>query len=404
MMKKWGWVLLLMGTAVAAIITIATMLESGQQDVEANLTVTSNKMYSFSFPSSEKTEEVYYSDDFFSMDHSVYNHSLAQASLALAISGFEGDSVKSFLESLGFGSIELYRYDKKTDEDKVAAAFGLKSVGLKSLVAVCIRGGAYGNEWGSNGRVGYDQKAFGYHYGFHAAAKDLKEQLERYAQSQALSLSDARVWITGFSRGGAVANCLAADLLQENLYCYTFAAPSTVSTERNNKRYTGIFNIVNPLDLIPRLPMNSSGESTIDGSDESIFYHWNYGKYGTTLQLSGAESESYELKSIDLLERALAFATRDEETYVKRYQDSTIIPLLKKTMGSGESVSKRNVISSVLQALPGTKNFLLNEWKQMDVFSQLYLAELLSGSKELRLNAEHWPERYWELMKESPER
>lgn len=403
MMKKWGWVLLLLGAVVAATITVATMVESSQQDVETNLTVASDEMYSFSFPSSEKTEEVYYSDEFFSKDFSGYNHSLAQASLALALSGFEGDAVKSFLQSLGFGNIELYRYDQKKDEDKVAAAFGWKQLDTKPLVVVCIRGGGYGNEWGSNGRIGYEQTAFGYHYGFHAAAKDLKEQLERYAKAQDISLSEAKVWITGYSRGGAVANCLAADLPQDELYCYTFAAPSTVSAERNHQPYPGIFNIVNPLDLIPRLPMNSSGESTIDGSSEPVFYHWNYGKYGTTLQLSGAESKSYELKSIDLLERALAFATRDEETYVKQYQDPTIIPLLKKTMGSGESVSKRNVISSVLQALPGTKNFLLEEWKQMDVFTQIYLAELLSGSKDLRLNAEHWPERYWELMKESPE-
>ena len=409
-MKKygWTWVLLAIALVLVSVVTAMITLRYSGQDAAANIGIVSDQTYSFTFPASGKdgsavTEKVYYSDEFFSSDSGAYNPQLAKASLALAAAGFKADYAEEFLLDLGFSELEFYRYDKKADEDKSAAVFAVKKLGNQTVLAVCLRGGKYGDEWGSNGRLGIDGTADGYHYGFHTAAKDVEQQLEAYAEEQDINLKSCRLWLVGFSRGGAVAGCLAADLKDngiENLYCYTFASPATVSAALQPHTYSGIYNLVNPLDLVTRLPMNSSGETTIASSGRTIFYHWDYVRYGTIIQLSADSSDSMKLKAVDLLERALAFATRNEENYVKKQQDSTVIPLLKETMGSGEEADRKIIVKLIVEALPGTKKFLINEWEQLDWKSQLYLAELLSGSKQLHLTKEHYPETYWELMEQ----
>ena len=82
-------------------------------------------------------------------------------------------------------------------------------------------------------------------------------------------------WVMGHSMGGGVANLVGAELIngecggnENNVYCYTFAAPNTFylgDNESDNYRepkgvkYRGIFNIVNEDDFVPELPMRDCG-------------------------------------------------------------------------------------------------------------------------------------------------
>ena len=183
----------------------------------------------------------------------------------------------------------------------------------------------------------------------------------------------------------------------EKLFCYTFASPNTVSEDLvTEKAIRGIYNIVNPLDIVTRLPMNAGGISET-AKGKRIKYNWNYTKYGVTLNLP-TESESVQLQVVQLLENALAFATRNELQYVERTQDQVIIPALKKTMGKGADVSKRNIGYVLVDSLPGVTTFLKNEVNQLDLRAQIYVAGILSGKKSLRLEKEHWPETYWGWM------
>ena len=74
------------------------------------------------------------------------------------------------------------------------------------------------------------------------------------------------------------------------------------------------------------------------------------------------------------------------------------LPALKKTMGKGADVSKRNIGYVLVDSLPGVTTFLKNEVNQLDLRAQIYVAGILSGKKSLRLEKEHWPETYWGWM------
>ena len=459
-MAVFGIALILL--TIAGAITFVENSES----VSQGKAVGASGVYRFSFVSQETagqegdsgdtakedSDEVYYSDTFFSKRNDEYNHELARASLALSMTAFEQEYAVSFLENLGFSDLVSYRYDQQGDEDKVALIMASKSLpsengsaGLhepdKKLIVVAIRGGKYGDEWGSNGRVGYDGESFGYHYGFHEAAEDAIVQLKEYAADNSIDLGESAVWITGFSRGAAVANVMGAMLtgqaaggyglqktdgdavgtdaaddtsvtvLPANLFCYTFASPSTVSESlvtgnsgnavnkdavSDYTTYAGIYNIVNSLDIVTRLPMNANGISTTS-KGKTVKYSWDYVKYGTTLSLP-AESKSGQMQVVDLLENALAFATRNESRYVENTQEQVIVPALKKTMGKGADISKRNIGTVLVGALPGVTVFLKNEVNQLDFPAQIYIASLLTGKKSIRLEKEHWPETYWGWM------
>ena len=454
------------GFAVLLIVAAGVMIAiDNPQAVLQEKSVVASDIYSFSFVTQERSsgndadssgdngkavrdsavaeivdsDEVYYSDSFFNRPNNEYDHELARASLALSMTTFKKKHVMAFMKELGFENLVAYRYDQTGDEDKVALVMGHKD----SIIAVAIRGGKYGDEWGSNGRIGYDGESFGYHYGFHEAAKDAIVQLKEYAADNNLDLGDSVVWITGFSRGAAVANVMGAMLTgqaasgnyaaeqedatgtgnpvtisPENLFGYTFASPSTVTeslvTGENCKNAgnnvnadisdaasehtasAGLYNIVNPLDIVTHLPMNASGISKTS-KGRTVRYNWDYTKYGTTLKLP-AESESAQMQVVKLLENALAFATRKESQYVERTQDKVIIPALKKTMGKGADVSKRNIGYVLVDSLPGVTTFLKNEVNQLDLRAQLYVAGILSGKKSIRLEKEHWPETYWGWM------
>lgn len=462
-MRWYRWAVA--GAAMMLLIIAGAMTYfDNSESVMREKSVETSDVYSFSFVTQENepvnggndnktikdsavrsivdSDEIYYSDSFFSRANSEYDHELARASLALSMTAFRKKHVMTFMKDLGYENLISYRYDQNGDEDKVALVMGHKTIDRadssaedhQNLIAVAIRGGKYGDEWGSNGRVGYDGELFGYHYGFHKAAEDAIVQLKEYAADNNLDLDESVVWIAGFSRGAAVANVMGAMLtggaledsqnlvtiLPQNLFCYTFASPNTISesfvtgsgagssnqvasgtvsdsvTGEQQTIQRGLYNIVNPLDIVTRLPMNAKGISKTS-KGKTIKYNWDYVKYGTTLSLP-SDTETAQMQVVQLLENALAFATRNEVQYVEKTQDKVIIPALKKTMGKGADVSKRNIGYVLVDSLPGVTTFLKNEVKQLDLRAQIYVAGILSGQRSVRLEKEHWPETYWGWM------
>lgn len=105
----------------------------------------------------------------------------------------------------------------------------------------------------------------------------------KYVYDNGIDLNKARVLITGHSRGAAVANILGARLVDgradsetngslapERIYDFTFESPTTsLSADVADRRYASIFNIVNPEDVITRVPL----------------VEWGYGRYGSDLVL-----------------------------------------------------------------------------------------------------------------------
>lgn len=167
-----------------------------------------------------------------------------------------------------------------------------------TLVFVGIRG-SYGAEWLSNFNLPDAESSGADHRGFKTAEQEVEASLERYLAEIGADPARTRIVVTGHSRGGAIANLLAADLIDrasgpdalapvDRIFAYTFAAPcSTQANDRNGEAYAGIFNVVNPSDLVPQLPLSA----------------WGYGRYGTTVELPGLDDARFA-SSLALMQQA----------------------------------------------------------------------------------------------------
>lgn len=241
------------------------------------------------FRENGKQIEFEYSDKLFEPSAYEYNHALAKISLGAAVAAFsskeadkfwgdDGDfgrdvNIKKLYEDMGFSNIKTYNYDKSLNDtsDKAAFAIAQKKIRLSGkeyrIVALSVRGGAYGNEWVSNFNLGTGD----YHEGFSQAANEVKAAVLDYVGSD---LKDTKLWITGFSRGAAVANLAAARLYQSfdkgNIYAYTFATPKgTAKTDKKDEKYGYIYNIISENDLIPLVAPSK----------------WGFGRYGNDISL-----------------------------------------------------------------------------------------------------------------------
>ncbi len=228
-----------------------------------------------------------------------YNQDLAMLTLCLELTAYSAETKLSWGEDgaddsdiaarrsaniadayakLGFDSAAYYNYGVSLNESSDKAAFSIAQKALSdgsTLVTAFLRGGGYGGEWVSNFNLTEEAMAQGYHQGFNAAADKVFAQL---TETLAGIPGPVKVWITGYSRGAAVANLLAGKLddyalatgrlAPEDIFAYTFATPCTVLpvNDPTAERYGNIFNIVNPGDIVTMVPPTA----------------WGYGRYGVT--------------------------------------------------------------------------------------------------------------------------
>ena len=241
-------------------------------------------------------------------DPTQYNHGLATACAVIAAvcnsesqfyGGIEGAEpyAEQALAQIGFTDVRTDSYRLRSSvldqvgalvygsHDVVAYTFASKRVDGETIVLVGIRG-SYGCEWVSNFKLfGEDG-----HAGFEAAEAEVADMLARYLDELGADPAHTRILITGHSRGGAVANLLAADLDEraggegalvsaKGIFAYTFAAPNTTrESDRSQARYGNVFNVANPADIVPDLPLSQ----------------WGYGRYGVTVELPRADGEGFE--------------------------------------------------------------------------------------------------------------
>ena len=152
----------------------------------------------------------------------------------------------------------------------------------KNQILIDIRG-TDGVEWEGNMKLTgtvYSDKYKDTHYSFNIAKNLVLIDLEVYMgrlRLQGIKTDDSVIWVTGHSRGGAVANLLAAELTNMSstrsnigdVFGYTFAT-ANATTLYNNKSYGNIFNHCFLDDFVPSVPLAS----------------WGYGNYGRTLVAS----------------------------------------------------------------------------------------------------------------------
>lgn len=247
----------------------------------------------------------YYSDEFFLKSACSYNHRLAIMSLGMTMSAYTmagaGDKpVRSLLTSAGCD--DRYIQTKKFDtaaptDDSCGYAFGIKKLPDGSyLIPVIIRSHKYGGEWVSNAHV-VDENCPDFSVGFKDAADKVYDALSGYISRSELSGKTVKIWVCGFSRGGAISNLLGARLNLEsgigkdNIFVYTFAAPTAVY-DRSAVFMDNIFNIVSEVDVVPRVPPAK----------------WGLVRYGTDLFLpckSRRGEDEYNLR-LEAMRKAFA--------------------------------------------------------------------------------------------------
>jgi alpha-tubulin suppressor-like RCC1 family protein len=198
--------------------------------------------------------------------------------------------LKKMLTDLGFRDFRARNYN---DDDKHNNSFVLAhreiTVGgtTYNLVAVIIRG-TDSAEWRGNFNV-WGSPGDSIHYSFNRSMNSLHENLRDYIADIPSATGGNKIWITGHSRGAAVANLLAAELTrdaktnpsalatQENIYAYTYATPNVKipgggnpSREQMREDYQNIFNVVCRDDFVTQVPLVA----------------WGYTKYGRTFEFS----------------------------------------------------------------------------------------------------------------------
>lgn len=240
-----------------------------------------------------------YSDDFFINTSGYdYNIDLARLSLALELSAFTAKGaktpeeryvdIKHAYELMGIddesGFVAYVNYDKDLNDSSDKAAYSIATKTLadgSDLIIVVLRGGGYGAEWASNFHVGNGDL----HIGFKTPANSVYSTLAAIIENRNIDTKNAKIWITGYSRGAAIANIVSGminnnNLIEhDNLYSYLFAVPSGVvvnNQDSRNPKHNNIFNMILPYDVVPKVVMES----------------WGYGRYGIDMYVKNRNSYS----------------------------------------------------------------------------------------------------------------
>ena len=201
----------------------------------------------------------HYSDAYFDNAATTFSKDLELLSYASCMAGTK-DTTKAFYNAMNFVDHEDYNYDI-TGAHTIGYYFAHKEFKDYDLIAVSIRGLDYKQEWGNNVIIGET----GNHAGFDESAETIYGSLKTYIND--FDDKTIKLWVSGYSRAGGVANVLSSKLLKEktdikiekeNAFFYTFEAPAAVSIE-NAVAYENVFNVLNELDFIPQIPPKEYG-------------------------------------------------------------------------------------------------------------------------------------------------
>ena len=285
-------------------------------------------------PYTKEALPVSFSESCFMENSYVYNHQLAWLSLCMELSagtagagdtwgqdGSDSDEtallrsthIRNFFDKLSFDSVTCSHYGASLNDtgDKAACTIATKRLSTGyTLIAVAVRGLGYGAEWVSNFHV---DPGTPYHTGFDTSAREIYLDVLKTASQ---SGGPVKIWITGYSRGAAIANLLAAELVdyaggvcahwtvsdpalltasfsENDVFTYTFATPQGVtdSADPHAARYANIFNIVNPGDVVPCVAPSG----------------WGFTRFGTTKYLNADAGE----KVFDVVNKVYQVLTGD---------------------------------------------------------------------------------------------
>ena len=323
-------------------------------------------------------------------------------------------NAETYLLSAGFTDLRKDDYSKETSIYTISTAMGSRRMEHGdeepfTLIAVCVCGGGYKNEWQSNITAGNGDL----HEGFRSASDLVIDRIAGYIATRCIK-GRIKIWISGFSRAAAVANLTAGRLTRagvfrkEDVYAYTYATPAAVL----NPPETGdenIYNILCPSDTVPQvMPAD-----------------WGYGRYGRDLYLPVPEFSP--AGEITVLERAVniknAFgidihysgalnlrmrmllsmaydAIASRENYVQNIQD-TAVGILRNKDAANTLITMRTMLLNMRGAdaearrrLDELMNYLIRVFGNAVTRTELAAVNRNSGSAMFLLFTEHREDAY----------
>ena len=285
------------GLTAASHMAVLTGDDSGSLNSHATKSKMTSKTVNGTYEDSAiqqvKTKKAKYKDAYFTKNSTKVQKNLAKLSMLASATAYGSGKTKKdrsrysidLLEQCGFvdytaNGKPVYKYaaPKINNNDCVSYAIGAKKINDFTVIAVWVKGSGGDYEWVSNFNIGKGET----HKGFARAEKKLFKGVESFMEKNGIT-GNVKWWITGHSRGGAVANLFAKRQTdtygKENVYAYTFGSPR-VSTAAKKTGYESIVNYLNPGDFITEIPPAK----------------WGYGRYGKDVTFSSKTLSSMKAK------------------------------------------------------------------------------------------------------------
>ena len=238
-------------------------------------------------------------------DNSYYNHDLARLCSEMVVAGYNAEKhlydLYKPLEELGFTLDDVNMDTGRDEENYFIASRSIKKAGKDYNLVFCGCIGSHGKQWDSDfDPLGKERVALEYndrplnHRSFNYAKNFIRRTLQFYYLNHDFDKDNTILLLTGHSRGAAVANLLAAEIIDDdcfvtpdNLFTYTFATPNNTSdTNRNNPKYNSIYSIVFPNDFVTKVMPTA----------------WGYGRYGLTYCLpTKTNDDNYSSYKINMI-------------------------------------------------------------------------------------------------------
>ena len=414
--------------ALLAMCLLVCLLAGGAEAAAAGPYSTASfpsaKRYTFRYNSGYDIDYkgiIYYTDDYFRLDPtaSTPNASFMTASYCVTLTAMgsneAGDdyskkdrNIKALFQKLGFRNY-VASEGAVTQPDTDSVGFSIASKKLKdqncTLLVVGLRGAGYKAEWGGNFNLGRN----GQHTDFAANKEKLLKALRQYLKDYNIK-GHVKLWLNGYSRGGAVANLAAAaidegalndtgiTLGRKDLYAMTFEAPqgAMVSDGLTGAKYDNIWSFLNPNDIVPLVAMKEYGF----GRYGRI---WNYpvkGEAGYTAKARAMKKLFYAMKAhevaeeytpdrfqpykVDLTDGVIAKDTANK-TLLPEFEAALVRTIAVQLVGSRDTFVNeyQNGFRTILTVIMGRK--LLNG-NELDV-------EAFEAALQKNLQAESMEER-----------
>ena len=312
-----------------------------------------------------------YCDDYFVDDATFKNNNLADTSLVLALTGANAPQenkaayMQAYFDNCKFKNMYVCDDFKVTPtENTIGYAIASKEINVKTgkylLVSVVVRGFTYGEEWVSN----FDLGKTGNHHGFDQASDKVISGINSYIEKYNTNNLKLKIWLTGYSRAGAVAGLTAAKLVDQNkaetsnIYGFTFEAPASRVMD---KKYENIYNYVNGSDIVTKL-IPEAFNLVRPGLDIDYTVGKDYDKMAeyvsgitknVTLKKYSGEKKLSTLIS-DIVKAIFGTTADFRETYVDEYQSSIqyfikyVFGLTSQQMNSVKDVLQGRLLQAVV--------------------------------------------------------